>query len=176
MTRSLIFILAATTIASAADRVERAPSQGTFLLWQAPKPMTESDWVWGPGGKDKAPVAPFTFLKENRGGTNPKVDVRDANGALWTVKFGGEVHTEVFASRLLQAAGYAAEATYYVADGTIEGATDLHRARPFIGKDGGSRTPGSNFAIRICIKRTTINGRGPGIRSSVPARCKAFAS
>jgi len=98
--------------------------------------MTRSDWVWGPGGEQKAPVAPFQFVKENLGGTNPKVDVRDARGALWTVKFGGEVHTEVFASRLLYAVGYAAEPSYFVAEGTIAGVSGLRRAKAFVGKDG----------------------------------------
>ena len=71
------------------------------VLWREPPPMSDADWVWGPGGRERAPLPPFQFLKENMGGTNPKVNVRDARGALWVVKFGGEVHTEVFAARLL---------------------------------------------------------------------------
>ena len=35
---------------------------------------------YGQGGKDKLPAAPFTFLDEDKNGTNPKMDVRDANG------------------------------------------------------------------------------------------------
>jgi hypothetical protein len=108
--------------------------------------MTTSDWVWGPGGKDHAPVPPFQFVKENTGGTTPKVDVRDANGALWTVKFGGEVHAEVFASRLLLALGYPADPTYFVADGVIDSASGLHRAKPFVGKDGHFRN--ARFKLR----------------------------
>src|SRR5215475_8110871 len=79
------------------------------IVWRAPQLLSTSDWVWGPGGKETAPVPPFKFVKENMGGTNPKVNVKDARGALWIVKFGGEVHAEVFASRLLYATGYSAE-------------------------------------------------------------------
>ena len=85
-------------------------------------------------------------MKENLGGTNPKVDVRDARSAKWTVKFGGEVHTEVFASRLLFAAGYATEPVYYVAQGSIEGVTGLRRAKGFVTKDGRFRN--ARFKLR----------------------------
>src|SRR5215472_11177264 len=135
MTRFLITSLLVSGLCCAADVPQPAPS-GERLLWRAPQSMTTADWIWGPGGEQRAPAPPFQFVKENTGGTNPKVDVRDARGALWTVKFGGEVHAEVFASRLLYAVGYKAEATYFVAEGVIDGATDLHRAKPFVAKDG----------------------------------------
>jgi len=80
------------------------------------------------------------------GGTNPKVNVRDARGAQWSVKFGAEVHAEVFASRLLYAAGYASEPTYLVEDGVIRGATGLRRAKPFIAKNGRFRE--ARFKLR----------------------------
>jgi hypothetical protein len=48
-------------------------------------------------------------------GTNPKIKVRDAEGDRWTVKFGGENHSDVFASRVLNALGYTAEPSYFVA-------------------------------------------------------------
>jgi hypothetical protein len=85
-------------------------------------------------------------VKENLGGTNPKVDVRDARGASWVVKFGAEVHTDVFASRLLYAVGYPTDPTYYVAEGTIDGVTGLRRAKTFIGKDGRFRN--ARFKLR----------------------------
>src|SRR5580765_8562634 len=122
MIRLLVIGLVASGFYSSAAPVEPAPA-GNLVLWRAPHRMTTSDWVWGPGGEQKAPQPPFTFVKENLGGTNPKVDVRDARGRKWTVKFGGEVHTEVFASRLLYAVGFAAESTYYVSEGVISGVT-----------------------------------------------------
>src|SRR5437016_10223268 len=106
------------------------------VLWNEPRPATMPDWVWGPGGEARAPLPPFQFVSENFGGTNPKVNVRDARGALWVVKFGGEVHTETFSARLLNAVGYLAVPTHFVAAGTISGAHRLKRAKPFISRDG----------------------------------------
>jgi hypothetical protein len=116
------------------------------VLWRPPKQMSISDWTWGPGGESRAPRPPFRFKSENMGGTNPKVDVWDANGRWWMVKFGGEVRAETFSSRLLYVTGYLAESTYFVRSGVIEGAHDLKRAKPFIGKDGQFRD--ARFKLR----------------------------
>jgi hypothetical protein len=112
------------------------PTSLRAVLWREPKPMTVSDWTWGSGGEAGAPRPPFRFERENLGGTNPKVDVRDATGRLWMVKFGGEVKAETFASRLLYATGYFTQSTYFLPKGIIHGAHELKRARPFIEKDG----------------------------------------
>src|SRR5262249_57678837 len=116
------------------------------IVWRAPRPMTQQDWVWGPGGEQLAPAPPFQFVKENLSGTNPKVLVRDARGVKWMVKFGGEVHADVFNSRLLSAVGYNAQPTYYVGQGAIADAKDLKRAKAFIGKDGRFRN--ARFQLR----------------------------
>jgi hypothetical protein len=116
-------------------------SAGAFgqVLWKEPAPMTTNDWVWGPGGAEIAPRPPFQFLKENPGGTNPKIDVRDAAGRTWSVKFGGEVHSDTFAARFLMATGYAAAPAYFVERGVIENVTGLKRAKPFVGRNGSFR-------------------------------------
>lgn len=145
MTRLLVIGLVVSSVYSAAAPAETAPPANP-VLWRAPHAMTDSDWVWGPGGEQRAPAAPFRFVKENLGGTNPKVDVEDARGARWVVKFGAEVHTEVFASRLLWAVGYAAEPTYYVGEGVITGVTGLRRAKTYIAKDGQFRN--ARFKLR----------------------------
>jgi hypothetical protein len=106
------------------------------VLWQAPGRITMNDWIWGPGGESGAPKPPFTFVDEDFHGTNPKIRVRDAEGRRWTVKFGGEVHGDVFGSRLLYATGYLTEPNYYVASGTIAGVHDLKRAEAFVGRHG----------------------------------------
>jgi hypothetical protein len=62
--------------------------------------------------------------------------VRDAHGRLWRVKWGHEVKPETFAVRLAWACGYFAEVTHYVAEGRIEGATGLGRARDCLDDDG----------------------------------------
>ncbi len=145
MKRLLVLGLLALGLCSAVERAEPTPPED-LILWRAPHSMTDADWVWGPGGKPHAPLPPFQFVKENLRGTNPKVDIRDAGGAKWTVKFGGEVHTEVFASRLLYAVGYAAEPTYFVAEGAISGVTGLRRAKPYVARDGRFRN--ARFKLR----------------------------
>lgn len=109
------------------------------VLWQAPGEIAMRDWVWGGGGEAHAPKPPFEFVEEDLKGTNPKIKVKDAKGDRWTVKFGGENHSDVFASRLLHALGYVTEPSYFVAGGVIAGAHDLRRAKPFLGKDGAFR-------------------------------------
>jgi len=113
-----------------------AASDANHVLWQAPGTISVDDWIWGPGGENRAPKPPFEFIEEDRNGTNAKLRVRDAKGDQWVVKFGGENHSDVFASRMLFAMGYVTEPSYFVAGGVITGAHDLRRAKPFIGKDG----------------------------------------
>jgi len=127
--RALTFCCLFTAVACvAADR--------NAVLWQAPRPMTVADWIWGPGGEARAPQAPFQFIEEDFNGTNAKIKVRDAKGRHWTVKFGGEDHSDVFAARLLFALGYQAQPSYFVRSGVITGVHGLKRAKPFLGKHG----------------------------------------
>ena len=116
------------------------------VLWRQPPPVSTSDWTWGSGGQESAPRAPFLFVKEKLGGTNSKIEVRDAAGRDWTVKFGSEVHADTFAPRLLNAVGYAAEPTYFVSRGSIGGVHDLKRAKNFISKDGSFQS--ARFKLR----------------------------
>lgn len=110
------------------------------VLWHEPPRTTAEDWIWGPGGRDSAPQPPFKFVKERLSGTNPKVEVKDANGRRWIVKFGSEVHADTFAPRLLSALGYAAVPTFFVKGSAIEGTHDLKRAKHFVSKDGTFRS------------------------------------
>jgi hypothetical protein len=98
------------------------------------------------------PRPPVRFLEEDSSGTTPKVMVRDARGAHWTVKWGEEARPEVFASRLVWASGYYAEPTYFLAHGRIYGARKLQRAHKYIAKNGVFRNgrfelrePGARF-------------------------------
>jgi hypothetical protein len=109
------------------------------VLWQEPEPKTVADWIWGPGGQLRAPRPPFQFVRENLGGTNPKIEVNDAVGARWVVKFGGEVHTETFAARFLFALGYLSQPTYFIPEGHVNGVRGLKRAKPFVDKVGNFR-------------------------------------
>ena len=134
-TAYLLLPIVAVSAASPA-KIQTPPADAVKLLWHAPKPLTPAEWFWGPGGQERAPLPPFRFIKEDLGGTNAKVKVRDARGVTWNVKFGQEVHSETFVPRLVYAAGYFAEPTYFVREGTIEGAQHLKRAKPFISRTG----------------------------------------
>jgi hypothetical protein len=120
------------------------------VLWQEPPRLSTSDWTWGPGGMEMAPQPPFNFVKEKFGGTNPKVEVKDARGRRWTVKFGSEAHTDTFQSRFVRSLGYAAEPTYFVKAGSIVGVHDLKRAKYFVAKNGSFR----EARFRLEDKRT----------------------
>ncbi|MDX2041607.1 MAG: hypothetical protein SF097_10170 [Acidobacteriota bacterium] len=98
--------------------------------------MKAIDLVGGSTGRAKAPKPPFTFVEESMSGTNPKVRVTDANGVRWTAKFGAEVNSETFATRLVWAAGYFVEPAYFVSSGKIEKLGALTRAKKFVKPDG----------------------------------------
>jgi hypothetical protein len=108
-------------------------------LWHDPGKVEELDFVGGPGGRAAAPRPPFRFIEEDKGGTNPKIKVTDATGRVWGVKWGQEIHSEVFASRLVWAVGYTVEANYFIKSGQISGVSDLTRARKYV-SSGGSFT------------------------------------
>src|SRR5271168_1169735 len=52
-------------------------------LWREPKDIRSQDLFYGPGGKEHQPHGPFTFVKEDLDGSNPKYDVRDQDGVKW---------------------------------------------------------------------------------------------
>jgi hypothetical protein len=108
------------------------------VIWHQPPQPHNLDFVGGPGGREHAPRPPFTFVKEDTGGSNPKLEVTDANGRRWGVKWGTEVNAEVFATRLAWAAGYFVEPAYFVPRGRILGVSRdrLDRARKYVGDDG----------------------------------------
>src|SRR5215216_6096324 len=73
------------------------------LIWRAPGTISAADIEAGPGA---APAPPFHFVEEHATGSQPCVSVRDAAGCEWRVKWGQEVHTEVFGTRVAWALGY----------------------------------------------------------------------
>jgi len=117
-------------------KVSAATQTPVPVIWRDPGAVETLDFVWGIGGRENAPKPPFTFIEENFKGTNPKVDVKDANGVKWKVKFGQEVNAEVFATRMAWAAGYFVDTDYYVGGGKILGASGLARAKKYIARDG----------------------------------------
>jgi hypothetical protein len=122
-----------------AYRIRRAGprrlSATQHTIWRDPGAVESLDLSDGPGGRDGAPVPPFTFIEEHSTGSQPCVSVTDGRGRRWRVKWGHEVRAENFAVRLVWACGYHAETTYFVDSGTIAGAHSLQRASTCIAED-----------------------------------------
>src|SRR6188472_3786469 len=76
------------------------------VIWRDPGPISADDLRHGPCGRGGGPAEPFHFVEEHDTGSQPCVSVRDARGREWRVKWGQEVHTEVFGTRLAWALGY----------------------------------------------------------------------
>ena len=99
------------------------------VIWRDPGDIRAHDLAAGPG---EPPQPPFQFIEENTTGSQPTVSVRDGTGRQWRVKWGSEVRTETFGTRLAWALGYFAEQTHFLAGGEIRGAHDLTRAKDCI--------------------------------------------
>lgn len=114
------------------------PVDRAGILWQDPADIASRNLFYGPGGKnDQPPVGKFTFLKEDLNGTNPKFDVRDANGVTWKVKLGIEARPETVADRIVWAAGYFDNEDYFVSDLKVEGMpARLRRGQEMVAPDG----------------------------------------
>jgi hypothetical protein len=111
--------------AEAEKRNKRKPLSPSAIahpvIWEMPDNVAAMDLLWGQGGQQGQPQPPFTFLDEDRNGTSPKCDVRDANGRKWRVKLGAEARPEVVASRLLWAVGYFVNDDYVLPEAQIRG-------------------------------------------------------
>ena len=104
-------------------------------IWRNPGAVERLDFAAGPGGREGFPAPPFRFVEEHSAGSSPCVSVLDARGRTWRVKWGDEVQSETFSSRIAWAAGYHVEQNYFLPEGEIEGAKELTRARDCIGDD-----------------------------------------
>jgi hypothetical protein len=97
-------------------------------LWRQPDIPSEN-LFYGVGGADHVPHGPFTFVKEDMEGTNPKFDVRDVDGVKWKVKMGAEAQPETAASRFVWAVGYHADEDYFVPELQVMGLKHLKRGQ-----------------------------------------------
>src|SRR5262245_28072690 len=109
---------------------------GKNILWMDPGDPSLIDFRYGIGGSERQPVPPFTFISEDRYGTSDKINVTDARGAVWNVKWGRETRATTFCTRLVWACGYFVEPEYFIPKGRIEGARGLKRAGSRVSKDG----------------------------------------
>jgi hypothetical protein len=109
---------------------------GKSILWVDPGDASLIDFEHGVGGSELQPQAPFRFIDEDMSGTHAKINVTDARGALWNIKWGSEATPSTFCTRLVWACGYFVEPEYFVAHGRIEGVHGLKRAKSRVAKDG----------------------------------------
>jgi hypothetical protein len=129
----------------AEEKKKQHSSDAKAVLWRNPENIRDRDLYYGPGSKDRAPVPPFRFVKEVKEGGMPKFDVEDARGVKWRVKLGPEAQAETVASRLVWAAGYNAEESYYLDRANIDGLKKLSRGQKYI---SGQSVQGARFEPR----------------------------
>ena len=87
--------------------------EGPAVLWRDPTDIAARNLYYGPGGEKNQPHGPYTFVKEDLDGSNPKFVVRDRDGVKWKVKLGLEARPETVATRLVWAVGYFANEDYF---------------------------------------------------------------
>ncbi len=110
---------------------------GRAVLWTDPEDIQSRDLFYGPGGSSHVPQGPFTFVKEDLEGTNPKFDVKDQDGTKWKAKMGNEARPETVAARIVWAVGYSANEDYFVPEIKVDGMpARLHRGWKLVGADG----------------------------------------
>jgi hypothetical protein len=106
-------------------------------LWRAPKDISSENLFYGRGGQEHAPHGPFTFESEDLDGSNPKYDVRDADGLKWKIKLGVEARPETAASRFVWAVGYHTDEDYFLPNVQVNGMpAHVHRGQDLIEPGG----------------------------------------
>jgi hypothetical protein len=105
-------------------------------LWRDPGDASALSLLAGPGGSDRQPGTSFKFIKESKGGSSPKFEVEDENGAKWKVKLGREAKPETAATLLVRAAGYYADEDYYRPQISVSGMKPLSRGQEYVSHDG----------------------------------------
>jgi hypothetical protein len=148
---SLALLLAALTFSAAQTAALAQESKNSRrpafpILWQDPGDISKRDLRYGPGSPELAPVAPFTFVKEDKSGESPKFAVTDARGVEWRVKLGPEAKSETVSTRLVWAVGYFAEEAYYFPEVKVENLPRLSRGREYVSPGGVVR--GARFEPR----------------------------
>lgn len=145
---SVLIIVASLEVFStvkAEKKKKDKDEKGTPVLWRDPGDMRKRDLYYGPGSEALAPKPPLKFIKEVKEGSQPKFEVEDANGVRWRVKLGEEAQAETAASRLVWAAGYNAEESYYFNRVNIEGLKKLSRGQKYV---QGNSVVGARFESR----------------------------
>jgi len=115
----------------------KSAHRGIQVLWKDPTDISSRNMINGSGGEAHKPQGPFTFVKEDLDGSNPKFDIKDAAGHKWKVKMGAEVKPEVAATRFVWATGYFTYDEYFMDRIKVENLpSHLHRGQKFVEPDG----------------------------------------
>jgi hypothetical protein len=138
----LLFNFAPTASGQTKTKQKKVMPTGTPVIWRDPGDISSKDMRYGPGSSDMAPVAPFTFVREEPGGASPKFRVKDANGVTWTVKTGVEAQAETVSTRLVWAMGYFADESYYFDTVEVRNMPRMTRGQEFV---NGSTVRGARF-------------------------------
>src|SRR5262249_33570772 len=77
----------AAILARSAEHQDRL-DESEHVLWRDPIDPSAFDFQYGIGGESRQPQPPFQFVEEDLTGTSKKVNVTDARGASWNVKWG----------------------------------------------------------------------------------------
>ena len=134
--RREFFQLSAAAVASAWLGRAEGGRGGEQILWRAPSKSAVEILRFGASGRSAQPKPPFRFVEEDHGGSNPKIKITDAKGAQWILKWGKEVHSEAFSTRLAASAGYFVRTAIYLKEGRIDGVGDLKRAKSCVDSSG----------------------------------------
>lgn len=127
---SIVFPVPAFAQKSERDKPGKEPARP--IIWRNPENISARDLRYGPGSPDTAPLAPFTFIEEDKGGESPKFIVRDGSGQLWSVKLGPEAQAETVSTRLVWAVGYFAEEAYYFDEVRVKNLPRLSRGMEYV--------------------------------------------
>ena len=137
----VLLLITATIIVSPsvfpqAKRIDGAKTSAARpIIWQHPGNVSKRNLYFGPGSPEMAPVGPFSFVEEDKGGESPKFVVRDAHGHKWTIKLGPEAQAETVSTRLVWSVGYFAEEAYYFNEARINGLPRLSRGQEYVSGD-----------------------------------------
>jgi hypothetical protein len=89
------------------------------------------------------------FSEELPGGTAPKIIVTDNRRVKWNVKWGPEVKSETFATRMVWAVGYYPASSYFVREGHIDSAGALSaRVEKYIDRSNKGLFRDARFELR----------------------------
>ena len=136
----ILFLLGSYSSLEAASKNDangkKVPRNVSAVLWRVPENVRSRNLFYGPGGQEHQPQGPFVFVEEDKGGSSPKFDIRDAKGTTWRVKLGEEARPETAATRLVWAVGYFADETYLIPTLAVEGLKALSRGQELISPGG----------------------------------------